>query len=364
MKNELTEARQRIDQLDRKLLELISERMEVAEDVAAYKDEHGLPVLDEQREQQLIEDRAIRAADLGLPEGTGELFQILLRMSRARQQEMLGKAGVPRKAAFQGVRGANSHMALVRFVGEEMESIACSTFEEVFQRVSSSEAAYGVLPIENSFAGSVVQVLDLLSAYDVHVVGEKSLPIDHMLASVPGADLTTIRKVYSHEQAIAQCAAFFHENPQMEPKPFYNTAGAAEFVAQSADPARAALCSEYAAELYGLQILEPFVNSSRDNTTRFILVASKPYSGKDANKACLTFSLAHQSGPLARALTHFSAHGLNMVKIESRPLKDRNFEYRFYVDFEGSGVREKLDAAIQEDSTLFSDLRVLGAYVR
>lgn len=362
--SELTEARQKIDALDRRLLELISERMEVAEAVAAYKNEHGLPVLDEQREQQLIEDRATRAATLGLPDGTDALFEVLLRMSRARQEETIGRAGTPRQAAFQGVRGANSHMALVRFLGEEMESVACSTFEDVFRKVAAGEVAYGVLPIENSFAGSVVQVLDLLYSYSVYIVGEKSLPIDHMLAAVPGADLTTIRKVYSHEQAIAQCASFFAENPQMEPHPFYNTAGAAEFVAGSGDPAKAALCSEYAADLYGLQILEPSVNSSRDNTTRFLLLADKPYSGSDANKASLTFTLAHQSGTLARALTHFSQHGLDMVKIESRPLPDRNFEYRFFVDFEGAGVRDKLERAIREESVLFRDLRVLGAYVR
>lgn len=362
--DKLAEARQRIDAVDRQLLDLIRERMDIAEDVAAYKNEHGLPVLDERREQQVVDDRVGRAAGLGLSPDVEDVFRTLLRMSRERQEMLLGRTDVPRQAAFQGVRGANSHLALVKFLGAEMDSTPYATFEEVFQAVSSGEAVYGVLPIENSFAGSVVQVLDLLQAYDVHIIGEKSLPIDHMLAALPGTELDCIRTVYSHEQAIAQCSSFFRDNPQIEAHPFYNTAGAAEFVAESQDPTMAALCNEHAAQLYGLEILQPSVNSSRDNTTRFILISAKPYAGPDADKASLSFGLAHQPGSLAQALTHFSAHGLNMVKIESRPLKDRNFEYRFYCDFEGAGVRDKLEAAIRAENVLFSDVRLLGAYVK
>lgn len=362
--NKLAEARHRIDAVDKQLLELIRERMDIAEDVAVYKSEHGLPVLDERREQQVVDDRVGRAAGLGLPEGAGDVFRTLIRMSRERQEEMIGRSDAPRRAAFQGVRGANSHLALVRFLGGDMESASYATFEEVFEAVSSGEAVYGVLPIENSFAGSVVQVLDLLQTHDVHIIGEKSLPIDHMLAALPGTDVNCLRTVYSHEQAIAQCASFFRDNPQIEAQPYYNTAGAAEYVAASGDPTKAALCNEYAAQLYGLEILQPSVNTSRDNTTRFILIAAKPYAGGDADKASVSFGLAHQPGSLAQALTHFSAHGLNMVKIESRPLKDRSFEYRFYCDFEGAGVRDRLEEAIKAESVLFSDVRLLGAYVK
>lgn len=362
--NELTDARQRIDAVDRELLALVQKRMAIAEDVAAYKQQHGLPVLDEQREQQVIAERAARAAALGLPEGSEDLFRTLIRMSRLRQEETIQQADVPRRAAFQGVKGANSHMAVAAFLGEEMEGLPVPTFENVFESVASGESAYGVLPVENSYAGSVVQVLDLLQAYDVYVVGEKSLPIDHALCALPGTDFDDIRTVYSHEQALAQCREFFREHPQMEEQPFFNTAGAAEYVSGSGDHTKAALCNTYAARLYGLDVLVPSANTSRDNTTRFILIASRPYGGSDADKASVTFSLAHRPGSLAQALAHFSAHGLNMVKIESRPLKERNFEYRFYCDFEGDGVRDRLEAAIRAGNVLFSDIRVLGAYVK
>lgn len=362
-KNALTDAREKIDQIDRELLDLIRRRMDVADEVGTYKREHHLPVLDEQREQKLLSDRRQRASALGLPDDVEELFGVLLKMSRDRQKAIVRGTERPRRAAFQGVPGANSHMALISFLGEEAESIACDRFADVFAAVSGGEADFGVVPIENSYAGSVVQVLDLLSLYDLNIVAEKSLPVDHMLAALPGASLDGIRNVYSHEQALAQCAPFLQDHPQMTAQPFYNTAGAAAFVAQSGDLSAAALCSEYAAQLYGLKILYRNANASRDNTTRFILVAPEPYVGEDANKAAIVFSLVHKPGTLAGVMSHFAAHGLNMVKIESRPLKDRKFEYRFFVDFEGADVRTKLDKAIRVDPSLFTGVRLLGAYV-
>lgn len=360
---DLEKARQRIDETDRKLLDLLAERMQIAEDVAAYKTAHGLPVLDEVREQRVLQDRTAAAQQRGLPDGIHDVFRAIMRMSRQYQRDLLVRESQPgRRAAFQGVPGANSHLALVEFLGDNIDAMACETFEEVFRAVERGEAAYGVMPIENSFAGSVVQVYDLLAAFEVFIIAEKQLRIDHMLVGLPGTELEDIHTVYSHEQALAQCSEFFRAHPQIVQHPYYNTAGAAKFVSEQQDQSCAALANSCAAQLYDLEILEETVNTSRENTTRFILIASQPYRGTDANKATVTFRLAHQPGALAEALTHFASHGLNMVKIESRPLRDRNFEYNFYVDFEGREVRPKLERAIQEDSLLFSDIRILGVF--
>lgn len=363
--SELEAARQRIDEVDRKLLDLIAERMHIAEDVAAYKRAHGLPVLDEVREQRVLSDRAFAAANRGLPDGIQDVFRAIMRMSRRYQRDLAAEtAAAGRRAAFQGVPGANSHMALREFLGDNIETEACETFEDVFRAVESGQAAYGVLPIENSFAGSVIQVYDLLNAFEVFIIAEKHLRIDHLLIGQPEARIEDIRVVYSHEQALAQCSDYFRAHPQMEQRTWYNTAGAAKYVSEQGDISCGALANACAAELYGLTVLDAAVTNSTENTTRFILIAARPYSGRDANKAVVSFRLAHHPGALAEVLTHFAAHGLNMVKIESRPLRDRNFEYNFYVDFEGRDVRPKLEQAVKEESLLFSDFRILGVFAK
>lgn len=364
----LSGIRTQIDSMDEDIVELLGRRMQLAEQVARYKASHGLPVLDEQRERAVVEDRSALAAAFGLPpEGIGELFELIMRMSRERQQEILeadaaADNGIPRIAAFQGVPGANSHVALIHLLGERMASQAYDTFEQVFAAVESGEAAYGVVPVENSYAGSVAQVYDLLGRYNVHIVGETSLPISHALAVCKGSSLDDITHVYSHEQALAQCRPFFEAHPSIEAHSFYNTAGAAKFVAEQNNPQFAALANSYAAKLYGLDVLEPALEATPDNTTRFLLVAAAPYRGADANKAAVRFTLAHVPGSLATALQHFALCELNMVKIESRPLKDRNFEYVFYVDFEGAGIGPRVHKALAADQTVFADVRVLGVY--
>lgn len=365
--NELDKARQDINRVDDMILDALEERMQVAERVARYKVEHGLPILDPQREQAVIDNRTARANRAGLPDGTDELFRVIMAMSRARQEQLLAVLAEHRTperlvAAYQGVPGAHSHFALQRMLGAGIETQHYETFEAVFAAVERGDAAYGVLPIENSYAGSVLQVYDLLGRYAVHIIGERSVPIRHALCAAPGASMETIRTVYSHEQALEQCARFFREHPNIEPRPYYNTAGAAQFVSEQDAPEFAAISSTHAAAIYGLDVLMTDLESSSENTTRFILIASRPYVGRDANKALVRFTLAHAPGTLAQAMTHFSSYGLNMTKIESRPVHERNFEYAFYVDFEGAGVGPLVRRAIEEDSTLFADLHVLGIY--
>lgn len=365
--SELEHAREEIDRLDSKIIDAIAERMDVAGRVAQYKLEHDMPVLDAAREQAVIDDRKAQARSFGLPDGTEELFRTIIRMSRERQEQMLERYAAERSsempgAAYQGVPGANSHLALVQFLGEEAAAQNCDTFEDVFQAVESGEVMYGVLPIENSFAGSVTQVYDLLGRHDVHIAGERSVHVNHALMGLPGTRIEDIRTVYSHEQALEQCAGFLASHPGIEPRTYYNTAGAAKFVAGQKDSSVAAFANEHAARIYGLDILVPEAATSPDNTTRFILISARPYQGRDANKAALRFTLAHAPGSLAHALGHFASYGLNMIKIESRPVRDRSFEYAFYADFEGPDVGRILRRALDDDTTLLADSRILGVY--
>lgn len=365
--NELELVRQDINRIDNAILDALEERIQLADRVARYKMQHELPILDPRREQSIIESCSARARDAGLPEGTADLFRIIMRMSRERQEQVLislaaDSANGEVIAAYQGVPGANSHLALQSMLGEDIQTRAYETFEGVFAAVEGGEAAYGVLPIENSYTGSVLQVYDLLGRYAVYIVGERSIPIRHSLSVLPGTAMEDIRAVYSHEQALGQCAQFFREHTQIEARPFYNTAGAAQFVAQKKDPTLAALANEHAAATYGLEVLLAEVETSKENETRFLLIAARPYRGRDANKALVRFTLAHTPGSLAQALTHFASYGLNMAKIESRPVHHRNFEYVFYADFEGPGVGPLVRRAIEEDSVLFSDTRILGVY--
>lgn len=365
--NELEQARLRINRIDDQILEALDTRMRVAEDVARYKAAHRLPILDAAREQEVMRDRVERSRERGLPEGAEELFRIILRMSRERQDRVMHELSgdsedAPIRAGYQGVPGANSHLALQNMLGESIDAQSFASFEDVFAAVQNGDVAYGILPVENSYTGSVMQVYDLLGKYDVQIIGECSLPIRHALAAVPGACLEDIAAVYSHEQALRQCAEFFGEYPKIEARPFYNTAGAAQYVAEQNDASVAAICNEHAAKTYGLEVLLSDIEASQHNTTRFLLIAAQPYHGSDATRALLRFTLAHEPGSLAQALTHFASYGLNMTKIESRPAVDRNFEYVFYVDFEGVGVGAMVLRALEGAAPLFADVSILGVY--
>lgn len=367
--NELEQIRAEIDRIDKDIVANLEKRVAAAKKVAAYKIAHNLPVLDRERERELLKSRRLMLKDQSLAKDTDRLFELLMSISRAWQsklaepqqaQAMHVKPG--EKAAFQGVKGAHSHAALVRYFGEKTDCFACESFEDVFLAVESGEAAYGVLPIENSYTGSVLPVYDLLNRYSLLITGEQHLKIEHALVGLPGATLAEIREVYSHEQALMQCAAFLKEHPEYEQRSYFNTAGSAEFVARQNDPSKAAIASAYAAGLYGLSVLADSINASGENTTRFIVVSKNAYQGEEANKASVSFALEHKTGALAQALNLFARYGLNMVKIESRPLENRNFEYLFYVDFEGAHIRGSVDKAAAAVTGLFAGFRVLGAY--
>ncbi|MDL2237796.1 chorismate mutase [Christensenellaceae bacterium OttesenSCG-928-K19] len=363
----LEELREEIDRIDGNIIELFEKRMQCAKEVAQYKQERGMQVLDSSRERQVLEQREKLLRNKGLSAYNKRLFLLLMELSRAYQRCFLvlneGRQVLATNdmVVFQGEPGANSQAALVCFFGKDVRMEHYATFEQVFQAVNSGKAGYGVIPIENSYTGSIAAVYDLLHTYQLQIVGEQYLKIDHKLLGVPGAKLENVTDVYSHEQALMQCAGYLKAK-QFSQHPYYNTAASAKFVAETGDKTKAAIASGYAARLYGLDILEDDISVSAGNTTRFIIVAKNPYTGENADKVSVCFVLDHQPGALANALQFFAQNGLNMVKIESRPLVDRNFEYMFYVDFAGGAAQKALAGITEKNSGVFREFTVLGAY--
>jgi len=265
------------------------------------------------------------------------------------------------KVAFQGEPGAYSEMAVCKHFGVKAQPIPCKSFNDVFKKVNSGIVDYGVLPIENSIEGSVNQVYDLLLTSDLMICGEVVLKIEHCLIGNPNSDLNYVKRVYSHPQALAQCSEFL-ESLKCEVIPTYDTAGSVKIVKERGLTDEAAIANEKTAEIYGMKILARNISNSPYNYTRFVVISKKdaPPSGND--KTSIIFSVKHAPGALYKALGVFARRRINLTKIESRPTKEKPWEYIFYLDFEGHRFEPKCVDALKEllNKTIF--LKVLGSY--
>lgn len=374
---DLSRIREQIDCTDREILKLFEERMRLTEEVAAFKIETGKPVLDPERERSKLQSLGAAATGSFNAKGVQELFRQIMSISRKRQYQLLaGKQPqqildytaveqLPvegKKVIFQGERGAYTFEAMRSFFGAEVENTHVETWKEAMELTASGAADYAVLPIENSTAGIVQDIYDLMTEYPNYIVGEQILTIEHMLMGVPGAVLGDIRTVYSHPQALSQCRKYLEQYPQWQQKSMLNTVWAAKKVAEDGDVSQAAIGSRIAAECFGLEILKEGGMSQKSNATRFVVLSRMPQFVKGAGKVSIYFELPHASGSLYNMLSHFIYNDLNMTKIESRPIPGRNWEYRFFVDFEGNlgdaAVQNAL-CGIQAEATC---LRVLGNY--
>lgn len=263
----------------------------------------------------------------------------------------------------QGVPGAFSEEALsAYFKDDTYETIYSSTFEEVLKNLQDDKVNYGILPIENSSAGSIVEVYDLIRKYNCHIVGEKTLSVKHNLLALPGTKLEDIKKVYSHPQGFSQSSTFLSSHPDWQQIPYYNTAISAKYVKESNEKHRAAIASMRAAKIYGLEAIEENINYNVHNYTRFIIVSKDMTFSDEADKVSVIFSVAHESGSLYHALAHFYYNGISLLKIESRPIHDRSWEYFFFVDLKGNLQDANLLIAlgrILDQSTYFE---LLGNY--
>ena len=366
----LEELRNQIDTLDGQLCTLFERRMDLCIQVADYKLQHNLPIFQGAREQAVLQKAAGRVHNPLYQTGAKRLMQCMMEESKALQRGRVG-AHLPlpvkelkpgKRAGYAGVEGAFAQQALAAYFGEDAPRVGCPAFEDVFCALEQGKIDYGVLPIENSTAGPVGEVYDLLNRYQFFIVGEICVDIEHCLAGLNGADMEQVKEVYSHPQAIEQCRAFFDAHPSIKPVPALNTAAAAKTVAQQSDPTKAAIASEQAARLYGLKVLAPSVQDERYNTTRFVVVSATPMRLPGANKNSVVFSLDDKAGTLYNLLHYFFEQGINLVKIESRPQRNSPWEYFLYVDFEGdlssSGVQKALEG-IRRDADYY---RLLGSY--
>ncbi|MCI9526199.1 MAG: prephenate dehydratase [Lachnospiraceae bacterium] len=368
--------REEIDEIDGQIVSLYEERMQRTTEVAEYKISVGKPVLDKQRESEKLERVRAQAKEENRY-GVGELFEHIMAMSRKRQYQLLRKNGqaqdfgfaqvdelpfYTKKIVYQGTQGAYSQLAMKAYFGEDMEGYHVDTWRDAMEAICKGEADYAVLPIENSSAGIVGENFDLMLEYDNYIVAEQTIKIEHALLGLPDAEISDIRTVYSHPQALMQSVDFLDEHSEWERVSVKNTAVAAKQVVKEQRKDQAAIASEVSAELYGLKILKNNINYSDENSTRFIIVGGKKIRIKGAQKVSICFETAHESGSLYRMLSHFMFNNLNMVKIESRPMKDKSFEYRFFVDLQGNlgdgAVQNALRGLVEESLSM----KVLGNY--
>ena len=377
---DLQDLRAQIDSIDRQLVELFCQRMDVTRRVGLYKQAHHLPVLDQERERQVLRNKGELAGPELRPAVT-TLFQTIMALSRRQQRDMLGeradnpglrrylaaRAGVrppverPR-VVYQGVPGAYSEQACLNFFGPQVETEGLEQFEDAFLALKEGRADYAVLPIENSSTGAIRQIYDLLSQYEYFIVGETTVRVEHCLMALPGATLDTITHVYSHEQGLFQCEQYLAGHPGWHTVPQADTAGSARMVAASGDPTKAAICSARAAQLYGLNILARGINHNSHNTTRFVVVSPRLELREGADKISTLFMLPHESGTLHEILTIFAIRGLNLVKLESRPVPEHSWEYLFFLEFNGHLDQQVTTDVLHELAQTTGDFRVLGNF--
>ena len=374
---DLGEIRKELDRIDRSMVELFQERMKLCGQVAKTKISSNRPVRDLEREKSKLETLKEMAEGDFNKRGVEELFIQIMAMSRKLQYGMMTKHGVIRRLPFmsvkklvtenarilyQGVEGAYSQAAAIQFFGEDADFANVKTWEDAMNALSGGRADYAVLPIENSSAGMVGYVYDLLVKYDNYIVGETEVKVEHALLGLPEAGMEDIRVVYSHPQGLMQCSKFLSEHKDWEKISTDNTAGSAKKVLEDQDISQAAIASERAGKLYGLKVLKAPINFNAANTTRFVILSSQKIYREDAGKVSICFETAHESGALYNMLSHFIYNNLNMTKIESRPMPGRTWEYRFFVDFEGNLSDPGVQNAIMGISEEAASLKILGNY--
>ncbi len=353
---DLLDLRKEIDNIDEQLIPLLLKRMSISEQVARYKVERGIPVLNAEREQQILDNVAKKCGAQG--DTIKTVFSATMDASRALQHKIIG-GGKKLRDTIEGAKStgkltANGESVACQGVEGAYSGVTANTlfpdspvrfykqFEDVFEAVNKGEAKFGVIPVENSTAGSVHESYDLIMKYRFYVVGAYDLKIEHCLCAKADTKYEDITDVFSHPQALSQCNNFL-KSFDFTGVNFSNTAAAAEFVAKSSKNNIAVICSELAAKKYGLKILKRNVQNNNNNRTRFIVISKELVIGEDADKISLIFSAPHTTGSLYRVLGRFSMAGLNLTKLESRPIENADFDYYFYVDVMGS---------VKDESTL------------
>jgi chorismate mutase/prephenate dehydratase len=368
---DLQAIREAIEGVDREILAALKRRMDLVEQVARAKLESAAPFRDRRREEQVIGRIRHAAAELGLDAHEIErLYRDIMEMSIAHQQALVRSLeGVPLRVAYQGVEGSFSHLTAQRRYGGRKAGVLLTghdTFRGAVAAVREGAADFALLPIENTTAGSVHETYDLLAEGGVTITAEAVSQVEHCLLALPDATIEGLRTVISHPQALAQCEAFLRTIPWAATRTEFDTAGSARKVREGNDPAVAAIASESAARLYGLEVLRKGIQTQEGNYTRFVEIAREAVACPPgvSCKTSLQIALAHQPGSLGEVLARFGARGVNLTRIESRPVLGSPWQYRFYLDLEGHAASEPVRAALEELKAVTTEVRVLGTYPR
>ena len=376
---ELQELRSKIDEIDAQLTKLFEARMDVAAEIGAWKRENHMPVLDAARERDKLNAIAAESRE-DMQTYTQMLYSMIFELSRSHQSDLTRTPSSLRKEveqaiegtprlfptspiiACQGTEGAYSQIAGTRMF-KSPKIMYFKSFDSVFSAIESGFCQYGILPIENSSAGSVKKVYDLMLRHKFYVVRSCRLKIDHNLLAAPGVKKEDIREIFSHQQALDQCAGYLEQfGPDVKITRCENTAMAAEAVAKSERRDIAAIASYDCASLYGLKCLESDIQDRGNNYTRFICISKKLEIYPGANRTTVMMTLPHRPGSLCRALSRFYSLGINITKLESRPLPERDFQFMFYFDLETSVYSGEFSRMIDDLDSISEEFRYLGSY--
>lgn len=374
---DINELRASIDQIDGELTALFRKRMETAAQIAEYKQKNSLPVFNRERERDIL-NSVTESVPAELQGYTKTLYQTIFDLSRSYQKKLIKPQSALSKmiedvtaqtpcerpdravVACQGVEGAYSQFACDKMFSYP-SIMYFSGFEDVFKAVDSGLCRYGVLPLENSTAGSVNKVYDLMNKYKFYITHSIKLFIGHALLAPEGTSLSGVKEIFSHEQAISQCSEFI-ASLGAKVTVCENTAAAAKMVSDSGRTDCAAIGSKDCAELYGLKVLESGIQNTDNNYTRFICISKKPEIYPGANKTSIMMTIPHKPGSLYNIISRFAALGLNMTKLESRPIPGSNFEFMFYFDIDASVYSENLKALLSELENDAEQFSYLGSY--
>ncbi|MBW6410839.1 prephenate dehydratase [Clostridium weizhouense] len=371
----LDDYRKSIDEIDKEIIELFEKRMDVVLKIGEYKKKNNLPVFNKQREEQVVEKNLKHLKNKDYLEETRTFFYRLMKTSRELQVRKINEEELEKdldieeenikikdSIGFYGVKGSFTEEAMIKYFGKKNNAKAYEEFEDVFLAVQKGDIRYGVLPIENSSTGAISDVYDFLYKYGFYITGEVCIKINQNLLGIKGTTVDEIKEVYSHPQGFKQTSEFLKKNSDWKLSPFHSTATSAKLIKDLNDNSKAAIASKRVAEIYGLEVLSANINNQDENFTRFIIIGKELRKDKNADKVSVVFSLEDKAGTLYKLLRYFAENNINMIKIESRPMKQGPWKYFLYVDFEGNLFNEEVTKAlalIEQSSAYF---KLLGAY--
>lgn len=372
---DLEALRSKIDDINSQLLTLFEQRMELTEQVAIYKKENNLPIFQPDREQEILSRIIKQTEKEENRQATKVFFSVLMDISKCQQKRVVSETTeitqkiqsslhIPckpaRTVACQGVPGAYSNLAAEQIFGQPNISYYQS-FEDVFDAVENNRADYGILPIDNSSAGTVGEVYTLMRKHSFFICHSTKVKVEHCLCAKPGVPLEKITDVFTHIQALRQCSNFLSAHPALIQHEYSNTAAAAKYVAESKGFS-AAICSERSARLYGLQILKQNVQNTDENYTRFICFSKELRIPEENNRISIALSIPNYAGSLYKLLTKFAVADVNMSKIESKPMGTRNFDFIFYIDFSGSLTDPSILELLNDLAQEYEYFKFFGSY--